>query len=274
MIVERDVALIEMRDKRVAENPCLLDGMIFDANIDDPDVPEHRMRWDGRLRVPHPDIMVVENAMPFLSGLAQVVKEFPDNRWNRSGTIDGMGDGATSDYRTSDWIGLIPLDESALGRYARLISSFEAKFSAFYRDHINPFADVEYSAGWELLRYRVDDEFKEHIDTATYRPTWSHVSIGSELGILTQRRLSIVAFCNDDFAGGLLVFRRQRLVLNPGRGDIPPEFADYTKLDMPPGSLVVWPSCLPFAHIATPVCALPGQNPDDVQRIAAVTWLY
>lgn len=269
---QRSVKMVEVNGKKVPEDPTQLDGLLFNARIDDPDIPDMHMKWQGTVRVPHPDILVVENAMPFLHDLPVVAEDA--GAWHPSGTIDGSGGNAVSDYRSSEWTGLVPTDPTHLGRYARLIGSYEAQFIRFYCDFINPMMSVEHSSGWELLRYGPDDEFREHVDTANYRPSWSHETLGSQLGILTQRRLSVVAFCNDGFDGGLLVFRRQRLVLNPGAGAIPPELAGYRVIKLSPGGMVAWPSGAPFAHQATPVRPLPGQVPGSTKRFAAVTWLY
>lgn len=72
----------------------------------------------------------------------------------------------------------------------------------------NRFVSVKKDTGYELLKYDIGCEFKEHVDIIPGHEEWS------------QRKLSAVAFLNDSYTGGELEFKHQQLKLKPKAGSI------------------------------------------------------
>ena len=262
-----DIPLMGMNGRECPVNPLDLDGVPFDATAQDPVAPDSPLAWSGTLRMPDRDIMIVENAMPFLAGLGDQLARV-GVPWHDCTILNDEHEPTVGDGRTSKWTPLrIGTDEDPVDptvqRYAELVNIFEGVFVKYYIGHVNPFMVVQHSTGWELVRYGVGDRFLEHVDRAAYA--------GDQHGI-TLRRLSAVAFCNDRYEGGLLVFRRQQVIINGGHGDIPQEYAGYKVVRVQPGALALFPSCAPFVHTVLPV--EPFQEDPDTFRDTAVTWYW
>jgi len=105
--------------------------------------------------------------------------------------------------------------------------------SEAYRAKFNISEPVYFVEGFNLLRYQGGEEFKAHYDG----PTASH------------RSLSPILYLNDDYTGGELEFVNFDLKIKPKAG-----------------SMYIFPSNYPYAHIAHPV--------QTGTKYAIVTWLH
>lgn len=94
--------------------------------------------------------------------------------------------------------------------------------------------DLSGNEGYRVLKYGRGAEYRGHIDH----------------GPDNSRVLSIVAFMNDDFSGGELVFPIVNATIKPKKG-----------------SVVMFPSNFPYFHYASPV----GLN-DLSNKYSLVTW--
>ncbi len=101
-----------------------------------------------------------------------------------------------------------------------------------YRNMFN--VDLSGNEGYRVLKYGRGAEYRGHIDH----------------GPDNSRVLSIVAFMNDDFSGGELVFPIVNATIKPKKG-----------------SVVMFPSNFPYFHYASPV----GLN-DLSNKYSLVTW--
>lgn len=129
----------------------------------------------------------------------------------------------TSDYRNNDLVHLTWRTHPDLLCFER---GLEAAIHACARVYnvYNPFLTVTHDVGYELLRYRPGQHFKEHIDEIAGDPR--------------PRILSVVVFLNDDYTGGELAFPRQGVKLKARAGDI-----------------IVFPSNVCFPHASLDVGA-------------------
>lgn len=89
----------------------------------------------------------------------------------------------------------------------------------------NPFANiVKGDTGYELLKYDVGCQFGEHVDIIPGHAQWGY------------RKISAIAYLNDDYEGGETTFERQGLSFKP-----------------PAGSIVMFPSDFTYPHASQPV---------------------
>lgn len=88
----------------------------------------------------------------------------------------------------------------------------------------NTFAKVKADTGYEMLKYSVGCQFGEHVDIIPGHPQWGY------------RRLSGLAYLNDDYTGGELKFTRQDLTFKPEAG-----------------SVVIFPSDFTYPHASLPI---------------------
>lgn len=93
--------------------------------------------------------------------------------------------------------------------------------------------------GYDLLRYKVGDEYREHIDA----------SFNADRALKHVRRLSVLLYLNEDFAGGELYFPRQDVTVRPRVG-----------------MAVAFPSTFAYPHSAAPV--------RSGVKYALATWIF
>lgn len=156
--------------------------------------------------------------------------------WERSAT----GNGNISNVRTSMGCELAPISiqDISIDRVKPLASRWETIWSRIdpvvwdYRKMFE--LELEADEGYRVLKYGGGAEYHSHHD---------HFRDNS-------RSLSLVAFLNDGFSGGELSFPRFNVEITPKRG-----------------SVVLFPSNYPYAHIAKPV----GLNDDGI-KYSLVTW--
>lgn len=156
--------------------------------------------------------------------------------WERSAT----GEGQISNIRTSMGCELTPLgaENIAVDRVKPLANEWTRiwkKIDPIVWDYRNGFElDLQMDEGYRVLKYGGGAEYHAHHDH--FRDN--------------ARSLSLVAFLNDGFTGGNLVFPRFNVNISPRAG-----------------SIVLFPSNFPYLHIAEPV----GVN-DDTIKYSLVTW--
>jgi hypothetical protein len=157
-------------------------------------------QWHARAEKIERDILLVYNGMPFLSALVELVEQNA-SIWTRSGVV---GPYANPDHRTSMSVSLAdPQLPESIRKYDEICRSVEGGFAAEYMRRINPHAVVTRAPGYDLLRYTEGAYFKEHVDAVKDHPE------------LSGRRLAVVAFANDNFEGGELVFTRHDITVKP-----------------------------------------------------------
>lgn len=99
----------------------------------------------------------------------------------------------------------------------------------------NKFAKITSDTGYEMLKYGVGGQFDEHVDVIPNHPQWGY------------RRVSGLAYLNDDYEGGELVFPRREITIKPEAG-----------------SLVFFPSDFSYSHASMPI--------KTGTKYAVVTW--
>ena len=143
------------------------------------------------------------------------------NLWTRSRTlrkpepeiIGNQRANVVSDFRTSSEILNLPKDvDSELDIYFKqAVSDYVCRFNA---------PIIRHESAYVLLKYEVGQEFQPHHDDSPETP----------------RRVSVVAFLNDNFKGGQLAFDLANFTYEPVAGDI-----------------VVFPSNFPYMHASRPI---------------------
>ena len=157
-------------------------------------------------------------------------------RWEKSAT----GEGQISNTRTSMGCELMPLssNEISIERVMPLASEWQKiweKIDPIIWDYRHVFElDLEMDEGYRVLKYGGGAEYHAHHD---------HFRNNA-------RSLSLVAFLNDNFTGGNLVFPRFNVNIQPRAG-----------------SVIMFPSNYPYLHIAEPV----GEK-DNTVKYSLVTW--
>ena len=152
------------------------------------------------------DILLIRDAIPRLGQLYEVIEKH-EGLFETSPVVSDNEDTYDRDHRNSDSICLSAKtcpDDLVL--YELLCRSVEASFVTAYRQLVNEHAIVHTNSGYSLLRYQEGGFFREHVDVMRDHPVLGH------------RRLSVIAFCNDDFDGGELVFPRQGITIKPELG--------------------------------------------------------
>ena len=191
---------------------------------------------------PTPGMFIQEDWFEGADSFLDLVKkcagfEYSPTAWTRSRT-GGGNNSSVNDHRSSV--------ESDLNAIRGVINEPEPEFEslrvAFTQFHeildrlINNFRrsydlHLTQDEGFRVIRYQNKAEYRIHHD---------HIAENS-------RVLSFVCFLNDDFEGGQLEFPLQKITVEPKAG-----------------SVVVFPSNFPFAHIAHPVM--------EGTKYSLVTW--
>ena len=157
-------------------------------------------------------------------------------RWEKCAT----GEGQISNTRTSMGCELMPLgsNEISIERVMPLASEWQKiweKIDPIVWDYRHVFElDLEMDEGYRVLKYGGGAEYHAHHD---------HFRNNA-------RSLSLVAFLNDNFTGGNLVFPRFNVNIQPKAG-----------------SVIMFPSNYPYLHIAEPVV-----EKDNTVKYSLVTW--
>jgi len=179
---------------------------------------------EAPIESPHPDVMLVERAFPWLGQLVDLCEEL--DLWEMAQVQNDGHDGPREDpyMRTSPATSILGSVHERLEPFQMVLQDIEVGFIKAYQAFFNRHAVVKTGSGFELLRYGPGQFFKEHVDDI-------HESKNG------ARRLSLCAFwSSDDCEGGELVLPRQGLEFAPCQGDV-----------------LVFPSCISFPHEAKPV---------------------
>lgn len=156
--------------------------------------------------------------------------------WQRS----RVGDAQISDIRTSLGCELAPIgqEDIKIERVKPLADEWKSIWSKIdplvweYRNYFE--LELQDDEGYRVLKYAGGAEYGAHHD---------HAPVNS-------RTLSLVAFLNDGFSGGNLVFPKFNVSITPKAG-----------------SVIMFPSNFPYSHIAEPV----GED-DNTIKYSLVTW--
>lgn len=161
--------------------------------------------------------------------------EFSATAWTRSRT--GNHNLGTSDHRSSVESDLncfkhVDFNDPDYDRLQRKVEDFQDQLDLL----INQFRRVydlhlEGDEGFRVIRYQNKAEYRIHHDHAS----------------LNARTLSLVLFLNDEYEGGHLEFPYQKVTVEPEEGTV-----------------VLFPSNFPYAHIAHPV--------ESGTKYTLVTW--
>lgn len=174
-------------------------------SVEMPDVrnPAIMVNWIAQGERIGDDILVIRGAIPFGKDLAKVAEVL--GVWSASTVVDGGAPAYLQpEHRTS--MSCVIGRVEALRPFVRNLTSLEGGLAMFYARNVNGHARAPQAMPWEILRYVPGTFFKEHIDTTYGDP------------ILVQRMVAVVAFCNDDFEGGELIFPRQKVTIKPEAG--------------------------------------------------------
>jgi hypothetical protein len=103
----------------------------------------------------------------------------------------------------------------------------------WYKTQFDIYENFDHAESYNLLRYETGEEYKAHYDG----------------GIREARSISPILYLNDDYEGGEIEFVNFGIKIKPKAG-----------------SLYIFPSTFPYAHIAHPVT--------EGTKYAIVTWLH
>lgn len=142
--------------------------------------------------------------------------------WSPAGVIgaDGVRYGES---RRNEFLPLTAQADASLGPWEIAVRDcFHAAASTYATavEHLTLRSDL----GYQVLRYGVGQEFREHID------------VFPGASVYGQRQLTALLYLNDDFEGGELTLPQQNLEYNPRAG-----------------SLLLFPSGFCFPHSSRPV---------------------
>jgi len=210
--------------------------------------------YEASFEWPDRDILVVHKAYPFSADLAKICEERYLDRFEpclvaangkegaRVGEDSYRGKGYDDPSQRSSTRLVLSggsaakdLPEEVEVQTTMLLAVQDAIVSLYQR--YNPHAEVYSAGGYELLRYEEGQRFGEHVDTIRYDT------------VLAHRRLAVIAFANEDYDGGELVFPRQGIRIKPEAG-----------------MLVLFPATFTHPHEALP--------PQNGTRYSIVTWFF
>lgn len=188
-----------------------------------------------------PCVFLYKNAFSGGDNFVSLIEEECSQDWGYLQWVRAeVGDGYISEIRTSMACELAPLGVENI-EVERVIPIKEAWIEIFkgidatvwhYREENE--LNLQEDEGYRVLKYGRGAEYRAHHDH----------------GPGNSRVLSLVAFLNDDFSGGELVFPKFDLTIKPEAG-----------------SCVLFPSNFPYTHIAEPA----GVD-DGTTKYSLVTW--
>ena len=151
------------------------------------------------------DIMVVRNVIQWGRDLIEAAEQL--GKWKRADVVDAAVGSYDSDRRSNSLLSVYHGDYPEMLDYEAGCKRAFHTCAAAYKA-VNPWCPALHDTGYQLLRYAPGQQFKLHFDQI---PKSRRMS---------ARMLSAVAFLNDDFDGGELVFPRQKRVIQPEAGTI------------------------------------------------------
>lgn len=179
------------------------------------------------------EILIVLDTAPWRDDLIAAAESA--DRWERASLgAPHSHEISTGERRNNDSVTISRYCHQGLAKYEDRIKTLFHSVGAFYR-RLNPYVSIKKDTGFQLLRYKVGQHFRDHIDNIAGHPTWG------------QRQLSAILYLNDNYEGGCLHFPRQRKKIKPLAG-----------------SVVLFPSNFAFPH--------EGQDVTEGTKYAVVTW--
>ena len=176
----------------------------------------------------------------------KVVEEYKkDIHWEKAQTFKN-----NTDVRTNDFL---QISHNYLLSKNKVRKSYDdflfSKIFPLIREYADNFeGHLKYvkDSGFSLLRYRVGEYYKEHVDESPRVESDSNGKIIPET--LHKRKLTVIIQLNDDFEGGGLAF-----------------FHRAYKTEVKKGSVIIFPSNYLFPHEALPVT--------KGTRYSLITWV-
>lgn len=167
-------------------------------------------------------ILLVKNFISYSKDLIDITEKL--NKWSDC-TLANSPNNVYKDplVRSSKYIYIAGSVHEDLKPYeAKLLDSFHISIKLYLKR--NRYAKVQSDTGYEVLKYDVGCQFGEHVDVIPGHAQWGY------------RRISGVAFLNDNFTGGELVMPHQELSFKP-----------------PAGSIILFPSDFSYPHASLPI---------------------
>lgn len=181
------------------------------------------------------DILLIRNAFSY--GKVLIDTALPlISLWRKAGIVGNDGAGYDTKTRRCAQLSLSGKDHPCLETFEAALCETIGAALGIYVKH-NPFVLVTEDLGYSLVRYEIGDFFTTHADSRP-GPT-----------VHSGRRLSVLAYPNDDYEGGELNFPRQGFCHKPSAGDV-----------------VLFPSFYTHPHESRPVT--------KGRKFAITSWLY
>jgi len=170
----------------------------------------------------------IQNPHEVIEAIEWVQKVSSIRKWQPAMVTHADGSQSTSDVRSNEGLFLPPAnhvsDDARESAFVDITKIIDSHFHECIADYTARFAGTigSYSSnnGYNVLKYHQGQEYVPHTDDSPNTP----------------RRLSGLAYLNDNYEGGELNFTRLNLRYYPMAGDI-----------------VLFPSGMPYEHAAMPV---------------------
>lgn len=170
----------------------------------------------------------IQNPDEIIEAIEWVQQVSNTRKWQPASVTHADGTKSTSNVRTNEGLFLPPANyksnEDSENAFVNITKIIDSHFHECISDYLQRFSSSigSYSSnnGYNVLKYNQGQEYIHHTDDS---PT-------------TPRRLSGLAYLNDNYEGGELNFTKLNLKYYPMAGDI-----------------VLFPSGMPYEHAAMPV---------------------
>ena len=170
----------------------------------------------------------IQNPHEIIEAIEWVQKVSSFRKWNQVEVKHADGTQSVSEVRTNEGLFLPPAnhvsEDAREQAFVEITKIFDFHFHECLTDFTTRFASsiASYTSnnGYHALKYSQSQYYIPHTDDSPN----------------TQRRISGIAYLNDDFEGGQLEFTKLNLKYYPMAGDI-----------------VLFPSNMPYEHAAMPV---------------------
>lgn len=164
------------------------------------------------------EVLILNNAVSFCDDLVMTAEML--GNWRRSTLIRSTGPEYTQESERSS-SSLVLARQRELLRFERALKVVARAALQVYTMR-NTFVQTTGLTEFELLRYGKNEEFRCHVD---------HVA-----GQQPMRMISMLAYLNEDFEGGVIEFPRQGIAYRPRKG-----------------AVLLFPSNFVYPHASTPV---------------------
>lgn len=225
---EAEIESIHSINAKIIEPRVTISGKILIGGLTDS--PES---VDLTFKIVEHDILVIDNAFNKCDELILEAEKL--NKWTESSLSNGSSIAYVDQtVRNSQKLAIDSDVFPSLTKLETCITEITHAAINLYCVH-SPYVKIVTDTGYELIRYKEGQYFKEHIDAIKGHSDWG------------SRRVSCVIFLNDSFDGGDLIFTRQNLRIKPKAGTIvlfPSDFTHpHASKDLKSGtkySIVTW----------------------------------